>query len=122
MSFSPLQPNPDWVRRDVLKGLSLGAGATLLAPLIQQAVALAEGKSDGVQRRVVFVLQSNGLRPSFITPSGHVWKESREGGTTGGELVELSLRDKGVVGRAGAAHSAEGSHHIASELVGPHRL
>ena len=96
MSFSPLQPNPDWVRRDVLKGLSLGAGATLLAPLIQQAVALAEGKSDGVQRRVVFVLQSNGLRPSFITPSGHVWKESREGGTTGGELVELSLRDRAL--------------------------
>ncbi|MCA9210738.1 MAG: DUF1552 domain-containing protein [Planctomycetales bacterium] len=96
MSFSPLQPNPDWVRRDVLKGLSLGAGATLLAPLIQQAVALAEGKSDGVQRRVVFVVQSNGLRPSFITPSGHEWKESREGGTTGGELVELSLRDRAL--------------------------
>ncbi|MEO1995841.1 MAG: DUF1552 domain-containing protein [Planctomycetaceae bacterium] len=47
-------------RRQALKGLTLGAGATLLNPLIQRVVAQSEGRSD-TPPRFVFVLQSNGF-------------------------------------------------------------
>jgi len=47
-------------RRQALKGLTLGAGATLLNPLIQRVVAQSEGRSN-TPPRFVFVLQSNGF-------------------------------------------------------------
>ncbi len=46
-------------RRQMLKGLSLGAGAMLLSPMIQRVMANAEGKER--PPRFVFVLQSNGF-------------------------------------------------------------
>ena len=46
-------------RRQMLKGLSLGAGAMLRSPKIQRVMANAEGKQR--PPRFVFVLQSNGF-------------------------------------------------------------
>ena len=46
-------------RRDVLKGLALGAGATLLPPMAQRVLANAAGKRSAP--RFVFVIQSNGF-------------------------------------------------------------
>lgn len=46
-------------RRHALKGLSLGAGATLLNPMIARVMANTEGQ--GPAPRFVFVLQSNGF-------------------------------------------------------------
>jgi len=46
-------------RREMLKGLSLGAGSMLLSPMIQRVMANAEGKER--PPRFVFVLQSNGF-------------------------------------------------------------
>jgi len=46
-------------RRQMLKGLSLGAGSMLLSPMIQRVMANAEGKER--PPRFVFVLQSNGF-------------------------------------------------------------
>lgn len=46
-------------RRQILKGLSLGAGATLLAPMAGRVMANAEGQE--CPPRFVFVLQSNGF-------------------------------------------------------------
>ena len=46
-------------RRDMLKGLTLGAGAMLLPPMAQRVLANAEGKTS--VPRFVFVIQSNGF-------------------------------------------------------------
>ncbi|MCP4847006.1 MAG: hypothetical protein GY899_03555, partial [Verrucomicrobiaceae bacterium] len=46
-------------RRNILKGLSLGAGSTLLSPMAERVMANAEGKHR--PPRFVFVLQSNGF-------------------------------------------------------------
>ncbi len=46
-------------RRRILKGLSLGAGSTLLSPMVERVMANAEGQER--PPRFVFVLQSNGF-------------------------------------------------------------
>ena len=43
MKTNPLQFRPEFTRRDALKGLTLGAGATLLSPFLAQLVAHAAG-------------------------------------------------------------------------------
>ena len=46
-------------RRQILKGLSLGAGSTLLSPMAERVMANAEGRQR--PPRFVFVIQSNGF-------------------------------------------------------------
>ena len=46
-------------RRNILKGLSLGAGSTLLSPMAERVMANAEGRQR--PPRFVFVIQSNGF-------------------------------------------------------------
>ena len=46
-------------RRQMIKGLSLGAGSTLLSPMVQRVMANAEGVNT--PPRFVFVVQSNGF-------------------------------------------------------------
>lgn len=46
-------------RRQVLKGLSPGAGSLLLSPVVGRLIANAEGEVRSL--RFVFVLQSNGF-------------------------------------------------------------
>ena len=56
-------------RRNLLRGLSLGAGSCLINPFVEQVRAQAEGAVDQVPTRFVFVVKSSGIVPSGITPS-----------------------------------------------------
>ena len=57
-------------RREMFKGLALGAGATVLTPILGQLAAHAAGADAARRKRVVFVLQSNGMSPDHIRPAG----------------------------------------------------
>ena len=57
-------------RRSAIKGLTLGAGASLLDPLLARLTAEAAGGANAVPLRFVFVLQSNGINPNHIIPVG----------------------------------------------------
>ena len=57
-------------RRKFMKGLSLGAGATLLSPLIHQLDLNAAGKQSALPKRFVFVMKSSGIIPESIVPEG----------------------------------------------------
>ena len=93
MKNNPFQFDHNLSRRQTLRGLSLGVSATLLGPLISQCRAEADGKSDAIPKRVVFVVQSNGLAPKRIVPEGIEFKE--HGGRTHAEqLNETSIVDK----------------------------
>ncbi|MBL6705209.1 MAG: DUF1552 domain-containing protein [Planctomycetaceae bacterium] len=55
-------------RRDILKGLSLGAGGFLLAPFLKQVQLQAAGDERALPQRFVFVVKSSGVVPDGITP------------------------------------------------------
>ena len=57
-------------RRKFLKGMSLGAGAALLTPLIHQLDLHAAAKSGQLPRRFVFVMKSSGIIPESTVPPG----------------------------------------------------
>lgn len=75
------------LRRTWLKHVSLGAGALLLRPLLQQLHAAEEGKNVKPWR-VVFIMQSNGFQPWAAQPKNLAVKE---GGPA--KTVDLSLAD-----------------------------
>jgi hypothetical protein len=56
-------------RRDLLQGLTLGAGSGLLLPVLHQLKLRAEGVSK-FPLRFVFVLQANGFHPWAAQPEG----------------------------------------------------
>jgi hypothetical protein len=56
-------------RRDILKGITLGAGATVLTPLVRQLEAYGADAAVG-HRRFVFVVEGNGLPWQQIQPIG----------------------------------------------------
>lgn len=77
-------------RRDALKGLGLGAGAVVLTPVLEQLAAHAAGDAKRVHRqRVIFMLQSNGMNPNHLRPSGV--EAPKHGRLTNDELIEHSL-------------------------------
>jgi hypothetical protein len=53
-----------------MKQASLGVGATLLGPTLTRLAAYASGDARAHPKRVVFVMQSNGMNPLHITPVG----------------------------------------------------
>ncbi|MCE9534470.1 MAG: DUF1552 domain-containing protein [Planctomycetes bacterium] len=55
-------------RRDLLKGLTLGAGATLLSPILNDLRAQADG-AKAQPKRFVFMLQSQGLQSWAVKPT-----------------------------------------------------
>jgi hypothetical protein len=55
-------------RRDILKGLSLGAGGVLMAPFLKQVQLQAAGDERALPQRFVFVVKSSGIVPEGITP------------------------------------------------------
>lgn len=59
---------PQSTRRNVLKGIALGAGTGLLTPVLQQLQAHADGNVEKLPTRFVFVVRANGLRPWGIVP------------------------------------------------------
>ncbi|MBX9678811.1 MAG: DUF1552 domain-containing protein [Gemmataceae bacterium] len=80
-------------RRDVLKGMTLSAGSVLLSPILGKLHAQAQGRPLA-PKRFVFVVESNGVPPQHLTPSG-VTRQTRKqeaGGPTA--LVDLPLADR----------------------------
>ncbi|MBA4065644.1 MAG: hypothetical protein C0501_18395 [Isosphaera sp.] len=75
-------------RRDFLKGTTLGAGALVLAPLVQQVQAQAAGAAAR-PKRFLFVVEGNGLPPHQVQPVGLT--RAKEGDRA--KLVEKPLAD-----------------------------
>ena len=75
-------------RRQTLKGLTLGAGATLLNPMIGRVLANQQGQR-GVPARFVFVLQGNGFDGIQVCPESIPYQryEDRE------DFQEFKLND-----------------------------
>jgi len=70
-------------RRTFLKGVSLGAGAVVLQPVLQQLYAEAEGRD--APRRIVFFVEGNGMSPDHIQPVGNERIQSAD------RLTDVSL-------------------------------
>lgn len=84
----------DATRRNFLRTTGLGAGALALGPVIQQLEARAAGTAPKAPR-FVFVVESNGVRPEQMAPSGVERKSRRQEPLNGpGELFETTLADK----------------------------
>jgi hypothetical protein len=83
-------------RRSLFKGITLGAGATLLSPILTQLAAHAAGDNkQAIRKRVVFVVQSNGLNPNHLVPVGVKRRpDGRKERPTNDKLEELALNDK----------------------------
>jgi hypothetical protein len=83
-------------RRDALKSLGLSAGATFLTPILARLQAQAAGKPV-TARRFVFVVESNGVRPEQLAPTG-VTRKPREQRELNGpaEFLDVSLKDKSL--------------------------
>ena len=81
-------------RRDALKTLGLSAGATFLAPILSRIEAQAAG-APVTAKRFVFVVESNGVRPEQLAPSG-VTRKPREQRELNGpeEFIDIPLKDK----------------------------
>lgn len=56
-------------RRSLLRSVALGAGASVLGPILRQVQAQADGQPRR-SKRVVFVLQSNGFQSYACIPDG----------------------------------------------------
>jgi Protein of unknown function (DUF1552) len=81
-------------RRDALKTLGLSAGATFLAPLLSRIEARAAG-APVTAKRFVFVVESNGVRPEQLAPSGVARKPREQRELNGPEqLLDVPLGDK----------------------------
>ena len=86
--------NFDSTRREFLHKTGLGAGALALGPVLAQLKARAAGARPTAPR-FVFVVESNGVRPEQMAPSG-IERKSRRQQTLNGpaEFVDESLKDR----------------------------
>lgn len=73
-------------RRTFFKGVSLGAGAIVLQPVLQQLHAQAEGRE--APRRIVFFVEGNGMNPDHIQPVGLERNRSAD------RLTDVSLANR----------------------------
>ena len=80
----------DITRRTALKNLTLGAGASLLGPLLARVAAESAGV---LPLRFVFVLQSNGMNPNHIIPTGLETRKDQEL-FKNTDTLEVSLADR----------------------------
>ena len=53
-------------RRTLLKGITLGAGATVLQPVLNAIGAEASGNAS--PQRIIFFVEGNGMSPAHIQP------------------------------------------------------
>ncbi len=84
----------DATRRDFLKKSGLGVGALALAPVLQQIEARAAGIAPKTPR-FVFVVESNGIPPQQMAPSGIERKPRRQQPLNGpAEFLDVSLKDR----------------------------
>jgi len=91
-------------RRSFLKQLSLGSGAVLLSPLVQQLQAEAAGVENR-QPRFVFLVEGNGLWPDHIQPKGLPLQRERVDG-----------RKMNVAPRLEDVCLSEGNHDLPASL------
>lgn len=85
----------------MLKGIGLGAGAAVLSPILGQLAAHAAGDASVANRkRVVFVLQGNGMLPDHLVPTGLKLlpgaRRLTEGTGTTEKLIDHNLKDLGL--------------------------
>ena len=66
-------------RRQVLKGLSVGALSPLLVPFTKHVRLHAEGTSSDLPRRFLFVVKSSGLTPAELVPKDLASKMTKPG-------------------------------------------
>lgn len=76
-------------RRELLKGMSLGAGTLVLSPIVEKLAAYADGRASQ-PTRFVFVLEGNGLPWQHVQPLG-IQRSRRESDRR--QLVDLPLGD-----------------------------
>jgi len=85
--------NLETTRREMLRGIALSSGSLLLPSMLSQLAAHAAGDAANVVRkRVVFVVQSNGMNPNHLLPSGMA--RPRNGRPANDLLEEASLKDR----------------------------
>ena len=83
-----------YTRRTLLKNVTLGAGATLLSPILSRLEAQAAG-NVGAPKRFVFVVESNGVRPEQLAPSGVQRKPRAQQPLNGpAQLLDVPLADR----------------------------
>jgi hypothetical protein len=80
-------------RRDVLKGMTLGAGSVLLSPILSKMQAFAAGQVVA-PKRFVFVVESNGVPPQQMLLEGMQRKDFE--GKPGRPFLDVSLADKAL--------------------------
>lgn len=81
-------------RRQILKGITLGSSSFLLNPILSQIKAHASGQHI-TNKRFVFVLESNGVKPQQMPPEGIIRPERAESPLNGPpEFIDVSLHDK----------------------------
>jgi hypothetical protein len=78
-------------RRQILKVAGTGAGSVLLSPIIEQLAAQAAGEMV-TRKRVIFVMQSNGIHPPHLYPSGV--ERPKNGRPTNDTLETIELADR----------------------------
>jgi hypothetical protein len=83
-------------RRAMLKQAALGSGAVLLAPFLEQLAAHAAGDVKRANRkRVIFVVQSNGMNPQHLVPVGMQRRpDGRNERPQNDSLEEFGLKDR----------------------------
>ena len=83
---------PTTTRRQMMKHVALGAGASLLSPILSQIAAQAAGAP--ARKRVIFVVQSNGMNPMHLLPVGRTRRADGKNDRLGNEKTEqYSLKD-----------------------------
>ena len=81
-------------RRDFLRSTGLGVGALTLGPVLRKLQARADGAATTAPR-FVFVVESNGVPPMQMAPSGIKRKSRRQEPLNGpAEFLDVSLADR----------------------------
>lgn len=80
-------------RRDMFRGVALGAGGYLLNPFLNRLDAHADGKAAVAPKRFVFVLQNNGFQPWAAVPTGWDWSASGPDKPSARPLAGATLPD-----------------------------
>jgi len=75
-------------RRSLLKGVTLGAGSVVLQPVMQSIAAEAEGRTG--PKRVIFLIEGNGMNPEHLMPVG-MEREKLHSGVD--QLIDEPLAD-----------------------------
>ena len=80
-------------RRQILKLAGYGASASILGPMLGQLAAQAAGADPKkLPRRVVFCVQSNGMNPAHLLPSGIT--RPKNGRPSNTKTEEVLLKDR----------------------------